>query len=314
MPEQAIQPILIVITGPTAIGKTSVSTEVARYFNTEIISADSRQLFREMVIGTAVPDAKELMEIRHHFIHSHSIHDYYSASRFEEEVLAKLIDLFSRHKLVVMTGGSMLYIDAVCKGIDDLPAVNMDIRQQLIRKFETEGIESLRFELKILDPVYYREVDKKNHKRLLHALEICLITGKPYSSFRTNPRRKRPFHIIKIGLNTDRKVLYERINHRVDQMVAGGLEQEARDLYPFRQNNALNTVGYREWFEHFEGVTTASEAIEKIKGNTRRYARKQLTWFKRDEEINWFDLTETGKIIPFIESKTASLWSTGDNL
>jgi tRNA dimethylallyltransferase len=314
MPEQAIQPILIVITGPTAIGKTSVSTEVARYFNTEIISADSRQLFREMVIGTAVPDAKELMEIRHHFIHSHSIHDYYSASRFEEEVLAKLIDLFSRHKLVVMTGGSMLYIDAVCKGIDDLPAINMDIRQQLIRKFETEGIESLRFELKILDPVYYREVDKKNHKRLLHALEICLITGKPYSSFRTNPRRKRPFHIIKIGLNTDRKVLYERINQRVDQMVAGGLEQEARDLYPFRQNNALNTVGYREWFEHFDGVTTASEAIEKIKGNTRRYARKQLTWFKRDEEINWFDLTETGKIIPFIESKTASLWSTGDNL
>jgi tRNA dimethylallyltransferase len=314
MPEQAIQPILIVITGPTAIGKTSVSTEVARYFNTEIISADSRQLFREMVIGTAVPDAKELAEIRHHFIHSHSIHDYYNASRFEEEVLVKLTDLFSRHKLVVMTGGSMLYIDAVCKGIDDLPAINMEMRQQLIRKFETEGIESLRFELKILDPVYYREVDKKNHKRLLHALEICLITGKPYSSFRTNPRRKRPFHIIKIGLNTDRKVLYERINHRVDQMVAGGLEQEARDLYPFRQNNALNTVGYREWFEHFEGVTTASEAIEKIKGNTRRYARKQLTWFKRDEEINWFDLTETGKIIPFIESKTASLWSTGDNL
>jgi tRNA dimethylallyltransferase len=314
MPEQAIQPILIVITGPTAIGKTSVSTEVARYFNTEIISADSRQLFREMVIGTAVPDAKELTEIRHHFIHSHSIHDYYNASRFEEEVLVKLTDLFSRHKLVVMTGGSMLYIDAVCKGIDDLPAINMEMRQQLIRKFETEGIESLRFELKILDPVYYREVDKKNHKRLLHALEICLITGKPYSSFRTNPRRKRPFHIIKIGLNTDRKVLYERINHRVDQMVAGGLEQEARDLYPFRQNNALNTVGYREWFEHFEGVTTASEAIEKIKGNTRRYARKQLTWFKRDEEINWFDLTETGKIIPFIESKTASLWSTGDNL
>ncbi len=314
MPEQAIQPILIVITGPTAIGKTSVSTEVARYFNTEIVSADSRQLFREMVIGTAVPDAKELTEIRHHFIHSHSIHDYFSASRFEEEVLAKLTDLFTRHNLVVMTGGSMLYIDAVCKGIDDLPAINMEIRQQLIRKFETEGIESLRFELKILDPVYYREVDKKNHKRLLHALEICLITGKPYSSFRTNPRRERPFHIIKIGLNTDRKVLYQRINHRVDQMVAEGLEQEARDLYPFRQYNALNTVGYREWFEHFEGVTTASEAIEKIKGNTRRYARKQLTWFKRDEEINWFDLTETGKIIPFIESKTASLWSTGDNL
>jgi tRNA dimethylallyltransferase len=314
MPEQAKQPILIVITGPTAIGKTSVSTEVARYFNTEIISADSRQLFTEMVIGTAIPEEKVLTEIRHHFIHSHSIHDYYSASRFEEEVLARLTELFTTQNLVVMTGGSMLYIDAVCKGIDDLPAINMDIRQQLIRKFETEGIESLRFELKILDPAYYQEVDKRNHKRLLHALEICLITGKPYSSFRTNPRRERPFHILKIGLNTDRKVLYERINQRVDQMVAEGLEQEARDLYPFRQNNALNTVGYREWFEHFDGLTTASEAIEKIKGNTRRYARKQLTWFKRDEEINWFDLTETEKIIPFIESKTARLWSTGNNL
>jgi tRNA dimethylallyltransferase len=314
MPEKAKQPILLVITGPTAIGKTSVSAEVARHFNTEIISADSRQLFREMVIGTAVPEAKELKEITHHFIHSHSIHEYYNASRFEEEVLLKLSDLFTRHNLVVMTGGSMLYIDAVCKGIDDLPAINMEIRQQLIRKFETEGIESLRFELKNLDPDYYRQVDKKNHKRLLHALEICLITGKPYSTFRTNPRRERPFHIIKIGLNTDRKVLYERINQRVDQMVAEGLEKEARDLYPFRQNNALNTVGYREWFEHFDGLTTASEAIEKIKGNTRRYARKQLTWFKRDEEINWFDPAETGKIIPFIESKTASLWRTGDNL
>ncbi len=314
MPEQAKQPILIVVTGPTAIGKTSVSIEVARHFNTEVISADSRQLFREMVIGTAVPEAKELTEIMHHFIHSHSIHGYYSASRFEEEVLAKLTDLFTRHKLVVMTGGSMLYIDAVCKGIDDLPAINMEIRQQLIRQFETEGIESLRFQLKYLDPDYYQEVDKKNHKRLLHALEICHITGMPYSTFRTNPRRERPFHIIKIGLNTDRKVLYERINQRVDQMVARGLDKEARDLYPFRHNNALNTVGYREWFEHFEGMTTASEAIEKIKGNTRRYARKQLTWFKRDGEINWFDLTETGKIIPFIESKTASLWSTMDNL
>ncbi len=314
MQEQAKQPILIVVTGPTAIGKTSVSSEVARHFNTEIISADSRQLFREMVIGTAVPEAKDLAVIRHHFIHSHSIHDYYSASRFEEDVLAKLKDLFSRYNHVVMTGGSMLYIDAVCNGIDDLPAMDMEIREQLIRQFETEGIESLRFELKILDPVYYQEVDKRNHKRLLHALEICLITGKPYSSFRTNPKRERPFHMIKIGLNTDRKVLYDRINQRVDQMVAGGLEQEARDLYPFRQNNALNTVGYREWFEHFDGLTTASEAIEKIKGNTRRYARKQLTWFKRDKEITWFDLADTGKIIPFIENITAILWSNRDNL
>lgn len=302
------EPILIVVTGPTAIGKTSASIEIAKHFNTEIISADSRQLYREMHIGTAVPDLKELNQIKHHFIHTHSIFDYYNASRFEEEVLITLDGLFGQHKLVVMTGGSMLYIDAVCKGIDDLPVVDLEIRNSLIARFEKEGIESLRFELKKLDPVYYGEADLHNHKRILHALEICITTGKPYSSFRTNTRKERPFRILKIGLNTSRDILYARINRRVDDMVNAGLEDEARKLYPHRKNNALNTVGYREWFDYFDGLITYDEAIEKIKSNTRRYARKQLTWFKRDKEINWFDISETHKIIPFIEDQLKVIW------
>ena len=302
MPErQKNKPVLIVITGPTAIGKTGVSTEVAHYFNTEIISADSRQLYREMRIGTAVPDQRDLLGIKHHFLHSHSIHSYYNASRFEEEVTEKLRELFYSCNVVVMAGGSMLYIDAVCKGIDDLPSTDMQTRQNLIQKYETEGIECLRFMLKKLDPGYYREVDLKNHKRLLHALEICIMTGKPYSSFMTRIQKQRPFQILKIGLKTDRENLYARINQRVDQMVAAGLEEEARNLYPFRANNALNTVGYREWFDHFDGLLSKAEAIEKIKSNTRRYARKQLTWLKRDQDITWFDISETSLIIPFIE-------------
>lgn len=311
---QKNKPILIVITGPTAIGKTRISNEVAHYFNTEIISADSRQLYREMSIGTAVPGQSELLDIKHHFIHSHSIHDYYHASRFEEEVTEKLQDLFLTHNSVVMTGGSMLYIDAVCKGIDDLPAIDMQTRQYLIHKYETEGIECLRFMLKKLDPEYYQEVDLKNHKRLLHALEICIMTGMPYSSFRTRPQKQRPYHMLKIGLNTDRKNLYDRINLRVDQMIEAGLEEEARNLYPFRDNNALNTVGYREWFDHFDGLTSKEEAIEKIKSNTRRYARKQLTWFKRDRDLTWFDISETSLIIPFIKLNMNNLWNIPDNL
>lgn len=315
MPEiQKNKPVLIVITGPTAIGKTKVSTEVAHYFNTEIVSADSRQLYREMSIGTAVPGQSELHGIRHHFIHSHSIHDYYNASRFEEEVTEKLKELFLSYNVVVMTGGSMLYIDAVCKGIDDLPAIDMQTRKNLIQKHKTEGIECLRFMLKKLDPDYYYEVDLKNHKRLLHALEICIMTGKPYSSFRTRPQKQRPFHILKIGLNTNRKNLYDRINLRVDQMIAAGLEEEARNLYPLRDNNALNTVGYREWFDHIEGLISKEEAIEKIKSNTRRYARKQLTWFKRDQDITWFDISESSLIIPFIELNLRNLWNKPDNL
>lgn len=298
-----MKPFLIVVLGPTAIGKTATGIKVAQHFDTEIVSADSRQIYREMKIGTAVPDEQTLNCAKHHFIHSHSIHDYYNASKFEEEALQKLDEIFRNHRVAVVVGGSMLYIDALCKGIDDLPTVDLQIRKQLIEKFEQQGIESLRFDLKRLDPDYYQTVDLRNPKRLLHALEICIMTGKPYSSFRTQPRKLRPFNIIKIGLNTDRAVLYERINRRVDQMVEDELEQEARMLYPFRHINALNTVGYKEWFDYFDGQMTYSETIDKIKSNTRRYARKQLTWFRNDPEINWFDIANESEIIPFIERK-----------
>lgn len=310
----SVKPLLIVVTGPTASGKTLVSSEIAQHFCTEIISADSRQLFREMEIGTAIPDSDLLSKVKHHFIHSHSINDYYNASRFEEEVIQKLHELYSKVDIVVLTGGSMLYIDAVCNGIDDLPPIDLEIRNNLIARFEKEGIESLRFELKKLDPDYYHEADLQNHKRLLHALEICLMTGKPYSSFRTHTRKQRPFGIIKIGLSASREILYDRINRRVDDMVNAGLENEARRLYPYRRNNALNTVGYREWFDYFDGFSSYDETIEKIKSNTRRYARKQLTWFRRDGEVKWFDLSETGQIIPYIETRLKILWKNHHHL
>lgn len=300
------KPFLIVITGPTAIGKSEISVQVARHFSTEIISADSRQIYREMCIGTAVPGQAELSGVPHHFIHSRSIHDYYNASRFEEDVLLTLESLFQRHRVVVMTGGSMLYIDAVCQGIDDLPGIDPELRQNLLKRYEDEGLESLRLQLKHMDPEYYAQVDLMNHKRILHALEVCLMTGKPYSSFRTGGIKERPFQIVKIGLNAKRDILYDRINERVDQMVRAGLEEEARQLFPFRHYNALNTVGYREWFDYFDDKLTRDEAIFKIKSNTRRYARKQLTWFRRDPAIRWFDIDETGQIIPYIEMQ----WET----
>jgi tRNA dimethylallyltransferase len=296
-------PTLIVLTGPTGIGKTELALRIAEHFRTEIISADSRQLFREMSIGTAVPDEETLKRVRHHFIHTVSVQNGYNAGRFELEVISLLNELFSRLPVVVMAGGSMLYIDAVCKGIDDLPAVDPEIRKTLVARYESEGIESIRFELKNLDPDYYRQVDLRNPKRLLHALEICLMAGKPYSTLRTGPVKERSFRILKIGLTADRSLLYNRINRRVDRMVADGLEEEALRLYPFRHHPALRTVGYREWFDFFEGKNDRETTIENIKSNTRRYARKQLTWFRNDPEMNWFDISESNKIIPFIEAK-----------
>ena len=306
-------PYLIVVTGPTAIGKSAVSLEIAQHFNTEIISADSRQLYREMKIGTAVPEPQELQLVPHHFVHTRSIHEYYNASRFESEVLNKLEELYLVHRVVVMAGGSMLYVDAVCNGIDDLPEVDPEIRRMLISEFEQNGIESLRIRLKMLDPAYYAEVDLKNHKRLLHALEICLMTGKPYSGFRKNQVKKRPFRIIKTGLTASRDIIYDRINRRVDQMVLEGLEEEARSLYPFRDNNALNTVGYREWFDAFDGKIPPGEVVEKIKSNTRRYARKQLTWFKRDQAVKWFDIGYKEEIIPWLEEQMQNEWNNTEN-
>ena len=294
--------LLVVLTGPTAVGKTALSLRIARHFGTEILSADSRQMYREMRIGTAVPLPEELAQAKHHFIGNLSIHDYYNASRYEEEAIALLSELFCEHQVVVMTGGSMLYIDAVCYGIDDLPVIDPQIRTELISQYEAGGIEVLRIALKKFDPEYYAMADLQNPKRLLHALEICILTGKPYSSLRTNSRKTRDFSILRIGLNCDRKLLYERINRRVDAMVAAGLEEEARSLLPWKSVNALNTVGYREWFDYFNGKTDRESAIEKIKSNTRRYARKQLTWFRRDSTMHWYDQTETGEIIPFIET------------
>ena len=298
---------LLILLGPTGVGKTDISIDLASYYQTEIISCDSRQIYKEMNIGTAVPDLQILESVPHHFVGSHSIHDYYNASKFEVEVLQKLEMLFQKNEVVLMTGGSMLYIDALCKGIDDLPEVDEEIRRSLMQRMETEGIESLRNELRFYDPVYYDEVDLRNPKRILHALEICLMTGSPYSSFRTNQHRERPFNIIKIGINRDRDILYNRINQRVDQMFEMGLEQEARSLYPFRHLNSLNTVGYRELFDCFDGKMSVEEAKEKIKANSRKYARKQLTWFRRDTEIQWFTPEMKDEIISFTNAQLNQL-------
>lgn len=278
---------LIILLGPTGVGKTELSLQMAEELGTEIISCDSRQMYREMKIGTAAPTEEELRRVPHHFIGHLSIHDYYSCGRFEIDALAKCNELFQSHDTVIMTGGSMLYIDAVCKGIDDIPNIDEELRQSLLERYQNEGIENIRQELKILDPDYYKIVDLQNHKRIIHALEVCIQSGKPYSSFRSESVKKRPFTIEKIGLNRPREVLYDRINKRVDIMMENGLLEEAKSLYTFKELNALNTVGYKELFNYFDGIWTLDFAIQMIKQNSRRYAKKQLTWFNRDSEITW---------------------------
>ncbi|MFW6310118.1 MAG: tRNA (adenosine(37)-N6)-dimethylallyltransferase MiaA, partial [Prolixibacteraceae bacterium] len=267
---------LIVITGPTGVGKTSTGIEIARHFGTEIISADSRQIFKEMRIGTAVPKKMELATVKHHFIQTHSIHDNYNASRFEFEALNLLQQLFRKYDVVLMVGGSMLYIDAVCNGIDLMPDVDMEIRCRLKDQIASEGIESLRMQLKKLDPEYYFQVDLKNPNRIVHALEVCLTTGKPYSSFRSNRKKKRPFSILKIGLRRDREKLHERINQRVDKMLEHGLEKEAKTLYKYKELTALNTVGYRELFSSFDNEISREKAIELIKSKKSTVERMQI--------------------------------------
>lgn len=298
-----MQKFLVVITGPTGIGKTSVGIEVARHFHTEIISSDSRQIYRELSIGTAVPSNKELKEVPHHFIHSHSINDDYNASRYEHEALEILDTLFRKHTIVLLVGGSMLYVDAVCKGIDSMPDADPEIRESLKKQLSNEGLESLRRQLKKLDPAYYETVDLKNPNRIIHALEITLQTGKPYSSFRKQKSKERAFQIIKIGLNSDRDNLHQRINQRVDKMIEAGLIEEARHVYDKKHLNSLNTVGYRELFSWFDGEITKEKATELIKRNSRRYARKQLTWFRRDPEVEWFEPGQTEQIIEYISEK-----------
>jgi tRNA dimethylallyltransferase len=292
---------LVVITGPTAVGKTALTIKLAQYYNVPVINADSRQIYRELKIGTAAPTAEQLQQVKHYFVGTKSIDDYYNASMYEQEVM-KLLDTHRERSTVhVLSGGSMMYIDAVCNGIDDIPTVRDDIRREMKRRYEDEGLEALCDELRQLDPEHYAVVDLKNHRRVIHALEICHQTGQTYTSFRTQQKKQRPFRIVKIGLNREREELYQRINQRVDQMMQDGLLEEVRGLIDKRETNALNTVGYKELFNYLDGLWTLDEAVERIKGNTRRYARKQLTWYKRDEKMKWFHPDQIEEILNYLK-------------
>ena len=289
---------LIVITGPTAVGKTALTIGLARHYGIPVINADSRQIYRELKIGTASPTAEQLRMVKHYFVGSKSIDDYYNASMYEQEVLALLKDTAADYAL--LSGGSMMYIDAVCNGIDDIPTIRDDIRDEMKRHYEQVGLAALCEELRQLDPEHYAIVDRQNYRRVIHALEICRQTGRTYTSFRTQQKKPRDFRIVKIGLNRDREELYQRINQRVDQMMADGLLNEVDSLYAKRQTNALNTVGYKELFDYMDGRWSLDEAVERIKGNTRRYARKQLTWFKCDSNVKWFHPDNQQDIINYI--------------
>lgn len=294
---------LIVLIGPTGVGKTELSLRLAEHFHTSIVSADSRQLYADLKIGTAAPTSEQLNRVPHYLVGTLKLTDYYSAARYEEEALATLDNLFRQHDTVILTGGSMMYIDAICKGIDDIPTVDTETRELMLQRYETEGLEKLCAELKLLDPEYYRIVDLKNPKRVIHALEICYMTGKTYTSFRTQQKKQRPFRIIKVGLTRDRAELYDRINRRVDIMIEEGLLEEARSVYPYHTLNSLNTVGYKEMFNYLDGTWELPFAIEKIKQNSRIYSRKQMTWFKRDEEIQWFHPEQETEILDYINTK-----------
>lgn len=296
---------LIVILGPTGVGKTELCLRIADFFHIPVINADSRQIFAEIPIGTAAPTQEQLGRVRHCFVGSHHLTDYYSASVYEQEVLKLLetdADFFTNHDVALMSGGSMMYIDAVCNGIDDIPTVDGPTRAWMKERLAEEGLPALLRELKLLDPEHWETVDHKNPRRVVHALEICHMTGKTYTSFRKNTIKKRPFNILKIGLNRPREELYERINQRVDQMLADGWLEEAQKVYPLKGLNSLNTVGYKELFEYFDGQVSLDEAVEKIKGSTRRYARKQLTWYKRDAAVRWFYPREEDEILSYVNA------------
>lgn len=286
---------LIVLLGPTGVGKTALSLNLAEHYLSPIISADSRQFFKGLEVGTAAPTTAQKKRVAHHLVGMLDVTDYYSASEFERDALTIIEDLHKSHDVLIATGGSMMYIDALCNGIDDVPTIDESLRKEVYELYEREGLEPIRAQLKVLDPDFYNEVDLKNYKRVIHALEVCLMTGKPYSSFRTQTKKERPFEIIKIGLTRDRAELYERINNRVDEMISSGLLEEAGRFYPQRHLNALNTVGYKELFKYLDGEWTLDFAIEKIKQSTRIYSRKQITWFKRDKEIHWINLSETSE-------------------
>lgn len=298
---------LIVITGPTAVGKTELCLRIAEKFNIPVINADSRQIFRGMQIGTAAPTPEQRKRVRHYFVDLLELDEYYNASMYEQDVMKLLYSMFKDkdNAIALLTGGSMMYIDAVCNGIDDIPTISDEVRLLYKQRLEKEGLTALLQELKVKDPQYYDFVDKNNPRRVVHGLEICHQTGRTYSSFRVKEKKQRPFRIIKIALNRDREELYSRINRRVDEMIENGMVEEARLLLPYRSLNALNTVGYKELFRYFDGEWTMEEAIERIKGNTRRYARKQLTWYKKDNDIVWFDAAETDKIFMYLVDELA---------
>ena len=296
---------LIVITGPTAVGKTQLCLDIARHFDIPIINADSRQIYKELSIGTAKPSAEELQQVKHYFVGTLSLQDYYSASLFETQVMELLGTLFQQSDYALMAGGSMMYIDAVCDGIDDIPTIDDETRATMKRRLAEEGLPRLCEELQRLDPEYYAIVDRQNPKRVVHALEICTMTGRTYTSFRKRDKKERPFRIVKIGLNREREELYQRINARVDEMMQRGLLKEAERMYPLMHLNALNTVGYKELFEYFNGRWSLNEAVERIKGNTRRYARKQLTWYKKDPQIRWFHPDQKKEIIDYIITQSS---------
>lgn len=303
MPQALKTKTLISVVGPTAIGKTALAIQLAQHFGTEIISADSRQFFREMAIGTAKPSAAELAAAKHHFIDSHSVSQLFSTGDFEADGLKKLDEIFRKHDVAIMVGGSGLYVNALINGLDDMPDIDLSIREKLNKQFEEEGLSIIQNQLAELDPEYFAKVDQQNPQRMIRGLEVYLSTGQKLSSMLSATKKERPFSIIKIGLNTDRAVLYDRINRRVDQMMADGLVEEVKLLIPFKKYNALNTVGYSELFDYLDGKIALEDAVAAIKQNTRRFAKRQLTWFRRDEEVNWFEPDQSKQIIDFVENK-----------
>lgn len=294
---------LVVLLGPTGVGKTEVALQIAEHLQSPIINADSRQLFAEIPIGTAAPTKEQQERVKHYFVGTLHLTDYYSAAKYEEDVLQLLNQHFKHQQVALLSGGSMMYIDAVCNGIDDIPTVDEATRRLMKRKLETEGLDALVAELKVLDPEHYKIVDLHNPRRVIHALEICFMTGNTYTSYRKNTKKIRPFNIVKIGLNRPREEMYERINNRVLEMMNQGLIEEAKAVYPQKGLNALNTVGYKELFAYFDGDISLDDAILKIQSNTRQYMRKQVTWFKRDNQIKWFSPTNIEEIINYIDDQ-----------
>lgn len=295
---------LVVLLGPTGVGKTEISLRMAEHFGCPIVSSDSRQFYRELKIGTAAPTEAQLARVKHYFIGTHSIHDEYNAGQYEQDVMILLEELFQQHDVVMLVGGSMMYIDAVCNGMDDIPGVDPETREFWMNEFAEKGLEFIQSELLRLDPKHYEEVDLLNYKRVLHALEICTITGKPYSEIRTGQRKERPFEIVKIGLNRPRPELYERINLRVEEMMREGLLEEARQFYEFRHLNTLNTVGYKELYAYMDGAWPLDFAVNMIQQDSRRYAKRQMTWFNRDKEISWFHPEDEELIFSFLDKAT----------